>query len=54
MTLDTPSVLGKKLKRIQELKSRYYIGASGEVMLFWAGGWKPYDYVAARETKYEV
>lgn len=44
--------LYKQMRKIQEMRTRYYVNAEGVTMLFWAGGWMPWDYVAARDKRY--
>lgn len=34
-----PTTMGKIMKRIVELRSRYYVDADGVVQTFWGGSW---------------
>lgn len=51
---NNPKVFGDMLKRIVEINSRYYVDANCEIQLYWNGGWKPYDYVAERDSRFIV
>lgn len=47
-------LLAAMLRKLMELRLRYFVSADGTVLTYWNGGWSPYHEVAEIDTRMKV